>query len=60
MSQIKKKILHFIILIRGVFNTKEALFFLFDPFPFLGQKSKNNFIWFLDQIRTREFAFEIY
>ena len=59
MSQIKKiKALYYINY--GVFNTIEALIFVFDPFRSLEQKSKNNFIRFSVQMRTRKFAFEIY
>ena len=43
----------------GVFNTLEALLFYLTHFRSLGQKSKNNFVRFLVQIRTRKFAFEI-
>ena len=35
-------------------------FFLFDLFWGLGQNSKNNFIRFLVQMRTRKFATEMY
>ena len=35
-------------------------FFDLTHFRSLGQKSKNNFVWFLVQMRTRKFAFEIY
>ena len=36
------------------------LFFWFDPFQRLGQKSKNNFVGFLEEMKTRKFASEIY
>ena len=35
-------------------------FFWFDPFLRLGQNSKNNFVRFLEEMRTRKFASEIY
>ena len=44
----------------GVFNTIEALIFYLKYFRSLGQKSKNDFINFLVQMRTRKFASEIY
>ena len=44
---------------KGVFNTIEALNF-FDPFEILWAEIKNkHFVWFLVQLRTRKFAFEI-
>ena len=57
-----KKWRHFILLIRGyLFNTIDALFFYLTQFISLGQKSKNSFIRFLVQMRTRKkFAPEIY
>ena len=36
------------------------LFSYLPRFRSLGQKSKNNFIWFLEEMRTRKFASEIY
>ena len=36
------------------------LFFWFDPFQRLGQKSKNNSVGFLEEMKTRKFASEIY
>jgi hypothetical protein len=43
-----------------VVNTIEALPFYLTHFRSLGQKSKNNFVQFLVQMRTRKFAFETY
>ena len=44
----------------GVFNSIEALIFHLTHFRSLGQVSKNNFVRFLVQIRTRKFVSEIY
>ena len=44
---------------QGVFNTIEASFFLFDQFQILRAEIKKKYRWFLVQMRTRKFAFEI-
>ena len=41
-------------------NMINCLHFLFNSFQRLGQKSKNNFNCFLEELRTRKFASEIY
>ena len=35
-------------------------FFYLNHFRTLGQKSKNNFVWFFEEMRARKFASEIY
>ena len=44
----------------GLIKKMKALFLDFTHFLSLGQKSKNNFVSFLVQMRTRKFASEIY
>ena len=59
MSQIKRMKAHYHIK-QGVRNTIEALIFYLTHFRSLGQKSKNNFVRFFVQMRTRKFALETY
>ena len=58
MSQIKKMKAHYYIN-KGYLIQWRHQFFYLTHFKTLGQKSKNNFVLFLVQMRTRKFAFEI-